>query len=562
MQWQRKGLKQLSKMKIPFKAPSLIDKSRPYFSGIRRFGVKQFWNFVNDPFHTLLNMPWGRFVFVFFATYIIMFMLFAFLFWAQGNNCVVNMEGKFAHALWLSSRTASTLGFDTIRPNPECAFTNFCVMLQVIASSLINFIMLGVVFARFSAPFKRASTIRFSKTAVCHRHPSGYWCISLRVANLRKHQILQPSIRMVVTAVDSITPSNYMFEHLKVEGAYQQETNLELGFPANLVHVMRPDSYLYNLSLLEMDTRMMEVLVFVDGIDAMTSKHMSARCAYATAEITLNHVHVPLNLEMRGKQLGMNFEDFDLTEVHWEALEREMQAGTTGTRAVQSTSPTDTTGAMWQLRHQTFRKLAEKFPLLAPPPGQHAGNPSAVAAAAAAAEEAAAEATGHDAAAAHPLRLDHVALGVHAPSPLRPAAPQEDSFVEMPNKQHHYHLHRLQQQQHEDMSRAPEVVESPLVSPGPAAPLVPRRATTEMAQLPATNPHLLDPSVSGLAPYAQHPAVVMPRASLPLQPEVSLGSGGGAPAFALPTSTSPAEPTLAAGYSQVQQSPPPKLGML
>ena len=26
----------------------------------------------------------------------------------------------------------------------------------------------------------------------------------------------------VVTAIDSITPSNYMFEHLKLEGAYQQ----------------------------------------------------------------------------------------------------------------------------------------------------------------------------------------------------------------------------------------------------------------------------------------------------------------------------------------------------
>lgn len=31
--------------------------------------------------------------------------------------------------------------------------------LQVVSSSLINFIMLGVVFARFSAPFKRASTV-------------------------------------------------------------------------------------------------------------------------------------------------------------------------------------------------------------------------------------------------------------------------------------------------------------------------------------------------------------------------------------------------------------------
>ena len=31
----------------------------------------------------------------------------------------------------MSSRTASTLGFDAITPNPECAFTNFCVRFEV-----------------------------------------------------------------------------------------------------------------------------------------------------------------------------------------------------------------------------------------------------------------------------------------------------------------------------------------------------------------------------------------------------------------------------------------------
>lgn len=44
----------------------------------------------------------------------------------------------------------------------------------------------------------------------------------MRVANLRKHQILQPTIRLVVTAVDSITPSNYIFEHLKVDSLTAQ----------------------------------------------------------------------------------------------------------------------------------------------------------------------------------------------------------------------------------------------------------------------------------------------------------------------------------------------------
>lgn len=59
-------------------------------------------------------------------------------------------------------------------------------------------------------------THRFSSVAVVHREPSGYWCLNLRVANIRKHQILKPSIRMIMTAVDSITPSNYTFEHLEV----------------------------------------------------------------------------------------------------------------------------------------------------------------------------------------------------------------------------------------------------------------------------------------------------------------------------------------------------------
>lgn len=79
------------------------------------------------------------------------------------------------------------------------------------------------MFARFSAPFKRATTIRFSSPAVCNRHSSGYWCIGLRVANIRKHQLLKPTVRMVMTAVDSITPSNYLFEHLLIDGERGRE---------------------------------------------------------------------------------------------------------------------------------------------------------------------------------------------------------------------------------------------------------------------------------------------------------------------------------------------------
>jgi hypothetical protein len=42
-------------------------------------------------------------------------------------------------------------------------------------------------------------------------------------------------------------PSNYVFEHLSIEDIESQQTNLQLGFPANVVHVVRPNSPLYNL---------------------------------------------------------------------------------------------------------------------------------------------------------------------------------------------------------------------------------------------------------------------------------------------------------------------------
>lgn len=50
---------------------------------------------------------------------------------------------------------------------------------------------------RSNQPTKQPFTNRsFSSISVVNRHSSGYWAIGLRVANMRKHQILKPSLRM------------------------------------------------------------------------------------------------------------------------------------------------------------------------------------------------------------------------------------------------------------------------------------------------------------------------------------------------------------------------------
>jgi hypothetical protein len=122
----------------PGSRPSLFDRNKPFFTGVHRFGVAKLGLYFTDPFHTLLNLPWWRFILVFFATYVLQFLTFALIYLGvskahtpAGDACIAGVDGSLAHALWMSSRTASTIGFNDIVPAPDCPAANFVVMIQV-----------------------------------------------------------------------------------------------------------------------------------------------------------------------------------------------------------------------------------------------------------------------------------------------------------------------------------------------------------------------------------------------------------------------------------------------
>ncbi len=48
---------------------------------------------------------------------------------------------------------------------------------------------------RFASPNQRAFTIRFSESAVLFQQAGGLWCLSFRVANIRKTSLLKPKAR-------------------------------------------------------------------------------------------------------------------------------------------------------------------------------------------------------------------------------------------------------------------------------------------------------------------------------------------------------------------------------
>lgn len=115
----------------------------------------------------------------------------------QPAHCVTNVD-KFLHALWFSVHTAATIGYGHQSPDPDCTLLNLMIMMQVLTGALMQAALLGLVYTRFSAPSSRATTIKFSKVLACYRGIDGYRRLAFRVANLRKHQVLQPQVHMML----------------------------------------------------------------------------------------------------------------------------------------------------------------------------------------------------------------------------------------------------------------------------------------------------------------------------------------------------------------------------
>eukprot|EP00850_Spirogloea_muscicola_P007875 SM000041S15434 [mRNA] locus=s41:75330:79490:- [translate_table: standard] len=265
-----------------------------------------------DLFHTLVNMPSWRFTVVLFFTYFTLFVTFAVPFWydAYNNNCIPGVT-SFQHAVWFSVQTSMTIGYGgELTPDPHCPITNLMVTFQSVASLLVAYSLLGVVYARFSRPTRRASTIVFSHTMVLNED-SGVPCLSVRVANIRKHQVIEANVRMLVALNNILTDeeeSVFRFTSLPVLGGSQ----VFLGLPCIVSHPITASSPLFGLSFAMMERCDMEVLVLLEGVDASTSSKLQARHSYRPSDIRHNHRFCTMVTRQPSGRRSVDFSKFHM----------------------------------------------------------------------------------------------------------------------------------------------------------------------------------------------------------------------------------------------------------
>ncbi len=336
--------------------------------GVERSGLSGRWRLIHleDSFTTLLNMPTGRFLFVFVAASVGFWAAFAVPFLLTPEECIPGMRGNFTHALYFSMQLATTLGW--VAPSMDCTWTNVWVVVEVILSSLLNYALLGVVFSRFSSPAKRALAMRFSSSVAVHRGPASgpggigssgwggvvgngggaggaltgdvggahkppqgggasgssshhdnqqqqtYWRLTLRVASVRKHVLLSPEIECWLARPCPRTRAEWRFFPLALEDVAGSLANLKLGYLATLTHVVSPSSPLWGLSPRRCGQLGLELHVFLSGVDAMTSNATASRAAYRLPlDLRMNHRLASVYVTGAGGRHRLDFTGFDTT---------------------------------------------------------------------------------------------------------------------------------------------------------------------------------------------------------------------------------------------------------
>lgn len=159
-------------------------------------------------------------------------------------------------------------------------------MVQVLCAALMQASLLGLVYARFSAPGARASAIRFSSILACFRGEDGMRRLAFRVANVRRHQVLQPEVRMLLMQKEKLPHGahEYRYHELMlnhISGGHR----LWLGVPSIVAHTIDPSSPLWGVTRrqLEENADEIEFVVLLDGIDETTSTVLQARQSYTPA---------------------------------------------------------------------------------------------------------------------------------------------------------------------------------------------------------------------------------------------------------------------------------------
>ena len=249
--------------------------------------------FITDNFTTMINTPWYIVGCIFVGTYLLSWVLFGgiwiFVAFVEGryNGTCLNGVNDFSAAMLFSIETQLTIGYGNTYVTNDCLLGLFVLILQCLTGLMLDGILLGILFTKLARPRNRRKTILFSDKAVIYKDEDDVKYLEFRVGNLRKSQIAECHVRLVLYWYRHVGDS-YKFEQHDLQCGYEDGTDrMVLLTPAVVQHKIDNESPLYELTLSRLPEEDLEIVVVLEGIVEATSLTLQALWSYTSQEIVV-----------------------------------------------------------------------------------------------------------------------------------------------------------------------------------------------------------------------------------------------------------------------------------
>jgi inward rectifier potassium channel len=259
-------------------------------------------------YHSLLMMPWWRFLVILSASYLVINGVFATIYLLCGPKALNGpgsgaLDSDFLRAFFFSIQTFATIGYGQIGPVGLAA--NLIVTFESFAGLLALALATGMIFARFSRP---TAKILFSDSAVIAPY-RGITAFEFRIANARKNQLIELEAKVLFSRIeDSQGKTARQFHELALERPKVA------FFPLSwtIVHPIDEQSPLHGVTEEDLHRGNSEFLVLLTGIDETFSQTVHARSSYRADEIVWNAKFANIFNHPRGNdRLGI-----DMSRLH------------------------------------------------------------------------------------------------------------------------------------------------------------------------------------------------------------------------------------------------------
>lgn len=241
-------------------------------------------------YHTMLNIPRWKFLFIILLFYIVVNLFFAILYYLIGvehlNGITANSNWeKFGQAYFFSIQTYTTVGYGHI--NPTGFLASLVSSIEALIGLLTFAIATGLFFGRFSRP---SAFVRFSENAIIAPYQNGK-ALMFRLAPFKNTNLVDAEARLTVgiSVEENGTIVNKFFT-LPLE----MERINALTLSWTIVHPINEDSPLFAFKESDYKNIQGEFLVFFKTFEDMYSSTVVKRTSYTFKEVVYGAKFLPM----------------------------------------------------------------------------------------------------------------------------------------------------------------------------------------------------------------------------------------------------------------------------